>query len=139
MHHDELLVIADGATARVVSLTSDKEWFMQWRTIDGEKLDPLGQFRESETLIRGMFQRDLLLDYLRNFILFDDDGNIVKKIAGYHQFHAVRKAVSDTIRWQIKHGISLGHLTRIAVLWRTHLQTGSNNLCSPFGIIFLSP
>ncbi len=131
---NELLVIADGTTARVGSLTSDKEWFMQWRTIDGEKLDPLGQFRESETLIRGMFQRELLLDYLRNFILFEDDGVIIKKIAGYHQFHAVRKAVADTIRASAPVGDK-----KIGVVWHTQGSGKSISMCFYAGKIITAP
>lgn len=131
---NELLVIADGATARVGSLTADKEWFMQWRTIDGEKLDPLGQFRESETLIRGMFQKDLLLDCLRNFILFEDDGVIIKKIAGYHQFHAVRKAVKDTIRASAPVGDK-----KIGVVWHTQGSGKSISMCFYAGKIITAP
>ncbi len=131
---NELLVIADGVTARVGSLTSDKEWFMQWRTIDGERLDPLGQFRESETLIRGMFQRDLLLNYLRNFILFEDDGVIIKKIAGYHQFHAVRKAVNDTIRASAPVGDK-----KIGVVWHTQGSGKSISMCFYAGKIITAP
>ncbi len=76
---NELLVIADGVTARVGSLTADKERFTAWRTINGQETDPLGSMRETETLVRGLFRRDLLLNYLRDFILFEDDGEIVKK------------------------------------------------------------
>ena len=56
---------------------------MQWRTIDGVMLDPLGQFNELETLIRGVLAPVYLLDYLRYFVLFEDDGTLVKKVAGY--------------------------------------------------------
>jgi hypothetical protein len=56
-------------------------------------LDPLGEFNELETLVRGVLAREYLLDYLRYFVLFEDDGKLVKKIAGYHQFHAVRAAI----------------------------------------------
>ncbi|MCK6423610.1 MAG: type I restriction endonuclease subunit R [Burkholderiaceae bacterium] len=92
-----LLVISDGIEARVGSLTADPERFMAWRTIDGETVDPLGAMKELETLVHGLFQRDLLLDYLRHFILFEDDGKLVKKVAGYHQFHAVRAVVESVL------------------------------------------
>jgi type I restriction enzyme, R subunit len=94
---NELLVISDGIEARVGSLTADQERFMAWRTIDGETVDPLGPMKELETLVHGLFQRDLLLDYLRHFILFEDDGKLVKKVAGYHQFHAVRAVVESVL------------------------------------------
>jgi len=54
--------------------------------------------KELETLVRGLFQRELLLDYLRHFILFEDDGKLVKKVAGYHQFHAVRAVVESVLK-----------------------------------------
>jgi len=93
-----VLVISDGIEARVGSLTADKERFMAWRTIDGVTVDPLGGMRELETLVYGLFQRELLLDYLRHFILFEDEGQLVKKVAGYHQFHAVRAVVASVLQ-----------------------------------------
>jgi type I restriction enzyme R subunit len=95
--YNEVLVISDGTEARLGGLSSDAERFMQWRTIDGVTLDPLGQFNELETLIRGVLAPAYLLDYLRFFVLFEDDGTLVKKIAGYHQFHAVRAAINQVV------------------------------------------
>ncbi|MCX8039943.1 MAG: type I restriction endonuclease subunit R, partial [Planctomycetota bacterium] len=90
---NEALVISDGVQARVGSLTADRERFLPWRTVRNENDRPLVQF-ELEKVVRGFFAPELLLDYLRYFVLFEqaDDG-LVKKIAGYHQFHAVREAV----------------------------------------------
>ena len=91
------LIISDGFTARVGSLTADRERFQPWRTIASEDDQPVVQF-EMEKIVRGFFDRTLFLDYLKHFILFEQDGDrIVKKIAGYHQFHAVREAVRVTI------------------------------------------
>ncbi|MBT9456093.1 MAG: type I restriction endonuclease subunit R [Burkholderiaceae bacterium] len=95
--YNEVLVISDGSEARMGSLSADDERFQQWRTIDGVALDPLGQFNELETLIRGALAPARLLDYLRYFVLFEDDGQLVKKIAGYHQFHAVRAAIVHVV------------------------------------------
>ncbi len=95
--YNEVLVISDGSEARLGSLSANAERFMQWRTIDGVQLDPLGQFNELETLVRGALAPQYLLDYLRFFVLFEDDGNLVKKIAGYHQFHAVRAAIDHVV------------------------------------------
>ncbi len=94
---NEALVISDGLHARVGSLTADRERFMPWRTLRNENDRPLLEF-ELEKMVRGFFAPGLLLDYLRYFILFEqgDDG-IIKKIAGYHQFHAVREAVRATV------------------------------------------
>jgi len=61
--YNELLVIADGSEARLGSLSASAERFMQWRTIDGVTLDPLGQFNELETLVRGLLAPAMLLDY----------------------------------------------------------------------------
>ncbi len=95
--YNELLVISDGTDALLGSLSADPERFMAWRTIDGVTLDPLGPFNELQTLVRGVLSPAYLLDYLRFFVLFEDDGGLVKKIAGYHQFHAVRAAITQAI------------------------------------------
>lgn len=95
--YNEVLVISDGTDALLGSLSADRERFMAWRTIDGVTLDPLGQFNELQTLVRGVLAPAYLLDYLRFFVLFEDDGGLVKKIAGYHQFHAVRAAIAQVV------------------------------------------
>jgi type I restriction enzyme R subunit len=95
--YNGVLVVSDGSEARLGSLSANAERFMQWRTIDGLKLDPLGAFNELETLVRGVLAPVYLLDYLRYFVLFEDDGALVKKIAGYHQFHAVRAAIEHVV------------------------------------------
>ncbi|MDO9314841.1 MAG: HsdR family type I site-specific deoxyribonuclease, partial [Burkholderiaceae bacterium] len=95
--YNEVLVISDGTDALLGSLSADSERFMAWRTIDGVTLDPLGPFNELQTLVRGVLAPAYLLDYLRFFVLFEDDGGLVKKIAGYHQFHAVRAAIAQLI------------------------------------------
>ena len=95
--YNELLVISDGTAALLGSLSANTERFMAWRTIDGATLDPLGPFNELQTMVRGVLVPHYLLDYLRFFVLFEDDGGLVKKIAGYHQFHAVRSAIAQVI------------------------------------------
>ncbi|MDC8773354.1 type I restriction endonuclease subunit R [Paucibacter sp. hw8] len=95
--YNEVLVISDGSEARMGSLSANGERFQQWRTINGVDLDPLGQFNELETLVRGALSPAYLLDYLRYFVLFEDDGALIKKIAGYHQFHAVRSAIEHVV------------------------------------------
>jgi type I restriction enzyme R subunit len=112
--YNELLVISDGSDARFGSLSANAERFMQWRTIDGVNLDPLGQFDELETLIRGLLAPTILLDYLRFFVLFEDDGSLVKKVAGYHQFHAVRSAIQQVVSASQPGGTHKG-----GVVWHT--------------------
>jgi type I restriction enzyme R subunit len=116
--YNELLVIADGSEARLGSLSANSERFMQWRTIDGEVLDPLGQFNELETLVRGVLAPPMLLDYLRFFVLFEDDGGLVKKIAGYHQFHAVRAAIRQVVAASRPDGAPLTR-GKGGVVWHT--------------------
>jgi len=111
--YNEALIISDGINARVGSLTATEEWYMYWRAIKDESDRPILEY-ELETLIKGFFDRELFLDYLQNFILFEDDGkNIVKKIAGYHQFHAVREAVNCVI------DASVNQSRRGGVVWHT--------------------
>lgn len=94
---NEALVVSDGFDARVGSLTANKERFMPWRVVNNEHDKPMFEYF-LETMVRGFFKPDLFLDYLRHFVMFEQDGDItIKKIAGYHQFHAVREAVKATL------------------------------------------
>ena len=115
---NEVLVIADGSEARLGSLSANAERFMQWRTIDGVQLDPLGQFNELETLVRGVLAPRYLLDYLRFFVLFEDDGQLIKKIAGYHQFHAVRAAIEHVVAAS-REGLASNQRGKGGVVWHT--------------------
>lgn len=112
--YNEVLVISDGTDARLGSLSANVERYMAWRTIDGETVDPLGQFRELETLVRGILAPAYFLDFLRYFVLFEDDGGLVKKIAGYHQFHAVRSAIEQVVTASRPGGTRKG-----GVVWHT--------------------
>jgi type I restriction enzyme R subunit len=95
--NNEALVISDGLHARIGSLTANRERFLPWRTLKSENDRPLLEF-ELEKVVRGFFAPELLLDYLRYFVLFETaEGQTVKKIAGYHQFHAVRAAVKAAV------------------------------------------
>jgi type I restriction enzyme R subunit len=97
--YNEALMISDGLDARIGTLTADRERFMPWRTIEGEDIAPASVTR-LEVLLRGVFDRKRLLELVRHFVAFEDDGagNIAKKMAGYHQFHAVNVAVEETLR-----------------------------------------
>ncbi|TKA97715.1 type I restriction endonuclease subunit R [Cereibacter changlensis] len=92
-----LTVISDGLHARYGSLSAGFDRYMNWRTVDGQTLVPKGSALELATLTSGLLAPQVLLDMLRWFVVFEDEGKgPIKKIAGYHQFHAVRKAC-DTI------------------------------------------
>ena len=94
-----LLAISDGVDARVGTLTAGREWFKPWRTIAGEALADT-HMPELQVVIEGLCAPRRFLDLVRDFIVFEDDGGgrLVKKMAGYHQFHAVQVAVRETLR-----------------------------------------
>ncbi len=113
-HSNALLVISDGHDARLGTITSDWERFMAWRTVTGEDLAPVGSL-QLETLLKGVFDKHRFLDLIRNFIVFEDDGEkVLKKLAGYHQFHAVNKAVAKTVEVSRPSGDR-----RAGVIWHT--------------------
>lgn len=113
-NYNTCLVISDGIYARLGSLSANEERFMRWRTIDGVEVDPLGQHRELETLIKGLFNKEVFLSYLRYFCIFEDDKTVIKKIAGYHQFHAVQAAVESVVNASGVSGTKKG-----GVVWHT--------------------
>ena len=94
-----VLMVSDGLNARIGALGAGREWFKPWRTISGETLaDPA--LTELQVMLEGVCKPERFLALLRDSIVFDDDGSgkLVKKMAGYHQFHAVRTAVGETLR-----------------------------------------
>lgn len=97
MTYNVCLVASDGITARVGTLSGGWDRFMPWRTVDGDAIGPKGT-PELDVLLRGIFERERFLDLIQHFIVFEDDGaGVIKKMAGYHQFHAVNKAVACTL------------------------------------------
>ena len=94
-----VLVVSDGIEARVGVVGAGREWFKPWRTIGGEALAP-DTMPQLQVMIEGLFEKRRFLDLVRDFIVFEDDGGgrLIKKMAGYHQFHAVRVAVAETLR-----------------------------------------
>ena len=133
--YNELLIISDGLEARVGSLSADREWFMPWRTVEGEELAPAST-PQLEVLIKGLFEKRRLLDFLRYFIVFEDfgKGDPVKKIAGYHQFHAVNKAVQTTIKATRPAGDR-----RAGVVWHTQGSGKSLTMVFYTGRLVLEP
>jgi len=97
--YNEVLVISDGLEARIGTLTGDRDRFMPWRTITGEGLAP-PETPQLGVLVKGVFERKRFLQLVRDFIVFEDEGGgkLAKKMAGYHQFHAVNVAVEETLR-----------------------------------------
>ncbi len=119
------LVTSDGIQGRLGSLTANLERFMPWRTVDGSTIAPKGE-PELETIIGGVFERKRFLTLIRDFTVFADTGSgLVKIIAGYHQFHAVRHAVDCTITASSPEGDR-----RIGVIW--HTQGSGKSLLMTF-------
>ncbi|WP_270646761.1 type I restriction endonuclease subunit R [Paeniclostridium hominis] len=109
-NYNAFCVLSDGINAKVGTLTSNIERYMNWRTVDGENIAPL-EYPQYEVLFNGMFIKERLLDIIRSFILFqeasveekDAEGNkigdkkiTIKILAAYHQYFAVKKAIEKT-------------------------------------------
>lgn len=137
---NEALVISDGYNARVGSLTASGERFMPWRTIKDEDDKPKLEW-ELETMVRGFFDPAMLLDYIRFFVLFEnDDAAIIKKIAGYHQFHAVREAVKATVVASVGAHKDLRsdikpNSKKAGVVWHTQGSGKSISMCCYAGML----
>lgn len=121
-------IISDGINAKAGTITSNEERFMNWRTVDGINIEPL-EVPQYEVAIRGMLDKRRLVDIIQNFILFqeskeaihDENGNkigdnktIIKIMAAYHQYFAVKKAVESTKQATAKQGDR-----KIGVVWHT--------------------
>lgn len=125
MAYNVCLVASDGITARIGTITGGWDRFMPWRTIEGKEIAPKG-VPELEVMFKGVFEQSRMLDLIQHFIVFETDGvNLIKKMAGYHQFHAVNKAVECTIRASAPTGDR-----RVGVVW--HTQGSGKSLTMAF-------
>ncbi len=142
-----LCAVSDGMLTRVGSITSGPSRFMPWRPLADE-----GGAPTLEALIRGLLEPRALLDYLRACVIFEEDerGNIVKKIAGYHQFRAVRKARASVLRaMKIHHPLPgplppagegvLGGDGRGGVIWHTQGSGKSLTMLMLAGALIREP
>ena len=137
---NELLMVSDGLNARVGTLTAGKEWFKPWKTMEDQEPGAV-DLPELQVMLEGVCEQSNFLTLLRDFIVFDDDGSgkLIKKIAGYHQFHAVQAAVEETLRatelqeiasrMATRHGGAPGD-RRIGVVW--HNQGSGKSLTMAF-------
>ena len=117
-------VISEGVTARYGSISADFDRFMRWRTVDGETVIEDASALALQTLIRGLLSPDTILQMLRWFTVFEDEGKgPIKKIAGYHQFHAVRKGLAAVLSARGRDG-------RGGVMW--HTQGSGKSLLMAF-------
>lgn len=131
--YNGLLVISDGVAASLGTLTAGWEWFKPWRTVDGQRLDPHNT--QLETLVKGVFAPQRLLDILRHFIVFEqDDSKLSKKVAAYHQYHAVNRAVAKTVEASRTEGDQ-----RVGVVWHTQGSGKSLSMLFYAGKVILHP
>ena len=132
-NYNVVLAISDGMEARIGSLSADEERFMPWRTIAGEELAP-ASLPQLQVALQGLFEKRRLLDFIRFFVVFEDEGGgvLTKKIAGYHQFHAVNRAVESTIAATREDGDK-----RAGVVWahtRQRQESDHGFLCGAAGV-----
>jgi len=131
---NEVLVVSDGLTARFGSLTADREWFLPWRTVDAVELAP-ATVPQLQVLIQGLFEKRRFLDFVRHFVVFEDeDAGLVKKLAGYHQYHAVKQAVAATVDATGPDGDK-----RVGVVWHTQGSGKSLTMAFYAGSVILHP
>jgi len=133
--YNELLIISDGLEARVGSLTATSERFMPWRTIEGEALAP-ASLPQLQVVLHGLLDKRRLLDFIRYFVVFEDEGGgvLTKKIAGYHQFHAVNHALAETLKATDETGDR-----RVGVVWHTQGSGKSLTMAFYAGRMVLEP
>jgi type I restriction enzyme, R subunit len=129
------LVVSDGVQARIGTLTADRERFMPWRTIAGEDLAPVSM-PELQVVLEGAFEKTRFLQMLRHFIVFEDEGGgkLIKKMAGYHQFHAVNLALTATLK-----ATKAGGDRRVGVVWHTQGSGKSLTMAFYAGRVILDP
>jgi type I restriction enzyme R subunit len=133
--YNEALVVSDGVQARIGTLTADREWFMPWRTIEGEELADT-KLPQLQVVLQGVFEKRRFLDLIRHFIVFEDVGGgvLIKKMAGYHQYHAVNLALESTVR-----AAGAGGDKRIGVVWHTQGSGKSLTMAFYAGRVVLHP
>lgn len=132
-HSNLLCVASDGFSARFGTISADFDRFMTWRTVDGEKLVSPQSELAVETLLKGLLRPDVLCEMLRAFTVFENDGrNVIKKAAGYHQFHAAQKGLR-----KIKEAVKTNG--KAGVVW--HTQGSGKSLLMAFlaGVIVKDP
>lgn len=94
--YNAICVMSDQLTSKAGTITSGEDRFMEWKTTDGSYENT--QFASFDTFFEGMFEQSRLLDIIKNFICFSNDGiKNIKILAAYHQYFAVKKAIQSTI------------------------------------------
>ena len=131
---NEILIASDGWDALCGTITSDWSRFMSWKTKDGKTTEDTLQ-PQMEVMFKGMLNKSTLLDLIQNFIVFEKtDKKTLKKIAAYHQFYAVNKAVESTVIASDKGGNKQG-----GVVWHTQGSGKSLSMVFYSGKLILEP
>jgi type I restriction enzyme R subunit len=132
---NEALVISDGVQARIGTISSDRERFQPWRTIEGQELAD-NVLPQLQVLLEGVFDKRRFLNLVRYFNVFEDAGGgvLVKKLAGYHQFHAVNSALEATVKACAAEGDR-----RVGVVWHTQGSGKSLTMAFYAGRVVLHP
>jgi type I restriction enzyme R subunit len=132
---NEALVISDGVEARIGTISADRERFAPWRTIEGEKLADT-RLPQLQVMLEGVFEKRRFLDLIRYFIVFEDAGGgvLIKKMAGYHQYHAVNLALASTVAAAGEKGDR-----RVGVVWHTQGSGKSLTMAFYAGRVVLHP
>jgi type I restriction enzyme R subunit len=149
-----VLIASDGVQARIGALGAGKEWFKPWRTITGVE-DASTKLAELQVMLQGVFEHGRFLNLLRHFVVFEDEGDtkLTKKLAGYHQFHAVNVAVEETLRAAQVHKVAeapgrfeAGSKSsgdpgdrRVGVVWHTQGSGKSLTMAFYAGRVILHP
>ncbi len=141
-YYNGILIASDGIDAKVGSLTADWSRFMAWKTSDGSKEDKV-TVPQIETVIRGLLRPEILLDIVKQFTVFEKTKKedvktglpmveTAKKIAAYHQYYAVKKAVDSTRKAASDHGSRKG-----GVVWHTQGSGKSLSMVFYAGLVVL--
>lgn len=116
--YNAFLIVSDGWFAKAGTLSSEYNRFMEWKTADGETIIDNKREPEMEPMLKGLLNKKTLLDVIRHFIVFEKTKEkTVKKIAAYHQYYAVNKAISKTIQATTTNNNDLKG--RAGVVWHT--------------------
>ncbi len=155
--YNAALLVSDGVQARIGSLGAGREWFKPWRTIGGRE-DAPSSLAELQVVLEGVFDKRRFLNLVRHFLVFEDlgGGALAKKMAGYHQFHAVNVAVEETLRaaklvsaehtGELPGRYETGHKPggelgdrRVGVVWHTQGSGKSLSMAFYAGRVILHP
>lgn len=111
-NYNELIILSDGTFAEIGTLTATKEWFLPWKTINGNEKAPK-TMPQIEIMLQGMFNKNILLDIIKNFITYQSSKTkTIKLLAGYHQYHAANKAIKTTIK-------AVNKTKKAGIIWHT--------------------